>query len=254
MTTVAQDNLAKNIEDLYAVFSPYTLPKTGIQTCLDFGPSEEEEKALALPLREVPYHIIRRTEFYDTTWDNWGSEAEVKYLLPRIFETFVNELVESHDISDIGAFSTLIRFKMLDLNNESSKWTTQESASLKRFFLSLFEFLANEHAMVVPFIDYLGLMTVVREDITPLTAIWDKVPASLKSTQIQRWVITYMDPETLGLKAEPIFTDESAKARVVNNLESLKQWVLREDHILNNMDFFSEGPWYNLVIGIHTKD
>lgn len=282
-----------SIEKLYSLFSIYPRPVNGIKTCLDFGPTDGEKQAFSGPLREIPDRYINRLEFYDTTWSSWGNEAEVKYLLPRIFEAFALDVMQAHKIENMTAFSKLIRFKMLDLDIKKdqgnskwivwikrlylaffkyapfslesiidkyidldvkkdqaphipSKWTQEEIASINRFFLAFFRYLAFSPDSIHAYIDYIGLMSIVSDDMKVFTNLWQEVPNALKSAQIQNWVIAYIDPESLKLKSHYLHFDESVKERVETNLATLKQWVLSEENLLQNIEFFSQDPWHKL--------
>ncbi|MCA9717021.1 MAG: hypothetical protein KC468_20275 [Myxococcales bacterium] len=79
-------SLTAAIAALYETFAPYRLEDPARAGFFDFGPNERELRAISGPLRDIPAEVVRTMEFYAPDWRSWGSEAEVKYVLPRVLE------------------------------------------------------------------------------------------------------------------------------------------------------------------------
>ena len=111
------------IEHLYATFSGYRVTDYEALCIFDFGPTEEELESVSAPLREVPLAVVRSMEFYDPSWESWGTEAEVKHFLPRILEL----VADDPGILWGSAFS-LFKYK---LHGALTGWSEAEAAALR---------------------------------------------------------------------------------------------------------------------------
>lgn len=243
------------INTLYQQFSIYPCPKDGITTCKDYGPTQEEAIALAKPLKEISPNIIFGLEFYSNDQKEWGTQAEIKYLLPRIMEC-VFETTQTHR----DTYSTYHFFsnKLLDLYDwptssarSASKWTTQEADCIKQFLSLYQEYLSLQDSEIgiQNYLAYMELLCEINPDVNSYLAVWDKVPATLKSKQIERWLKTHFTGETFDIK-ETVFSNGNIYAphQSNGNLIKIKNWVLSEDNMRDNMALFSDGPWWKAVL------
>jgi hypothetical protein len=249
--TPIEEELKVHIDDLYRVFSSYARPEQGIITCLDFGPTEDESQAFSKPLREIPRAYIFKLEFYDRSWNSWGTEEEVKYLTPRVLEAYVENVQQPETWSKGLELETLIRFKMQDLDEQAghpSKWTKQEATRIKEFLLSFFKYLSVSDN-IETFLDFMSIICITIEDVAPYMAIWQEVPAHLRNQQIQAWVKKFLDAESFDARLNNIPDDSPSEMRANRNIDILKQWVLSEENILENVEFFSADPYWKLVTG-----
>lgn len=125
-----QDSIQKAIDDLYQAFSGYKIEDMTTIGCFDFGPTEEEVKALSNGLRNIPDETIQFMEFYGSGWDSWGSKIDIGFLLPRLMQYVAEDIERLDDIS----FFSLFNYKLLNFFSDSnSDWSPKEKESLNRF-------------------------------------------------------------------------------------------------------------------------
>jgi hypothetical protein len=220
--TINSPELQADIVNLYAVFSVYPKISVGPIGCIDYGGTEEEQILFSsTPLKEIPEDYIRRLEFYDPTWDSWGNENEVKYLLPRILECIA---INPENIEDAGIFS-LFKYKMSDLYKEKgSKWAQNESRVIKDYLFHLFEHVAHNHTNINLILE---LLCSVSADMEAYFLIWQKLPTDLKAVQIENWVLEYLDLASFTIKNKG-YCDN------LHGLEQILSWVTNDENVLNS--------------------
>ncbi|MEZ4451862.1 MAG: hypothetical protein R3B09_20530 [Nannocystaceae bacterium] len=101
--------LTAAVEGLYETFASYRLGDPANAGFFDFGPSAEERRAVEGPLRAIPVAVVRSMEFFAADWQSWGSESEVKYVLPRVLECLVDEPGLLEDPSTMSLFKYKLR-------------------------------------------------------------------------------------------------------------------------------------------------
>lgn len=253
MNILRQDEkeVIDSIENLYKTFSCYTRPSMGIIECLDYGPSEDEVIAFSMPLREIPSEYINRLEFYDISWNSWGNEPETKYLLPRVFELYALEVITSKKASQAHAFGLIVRYKMLDLYVDRggfvSKWKQEESASIHRFFVAMFKYLVAHPDAIESYVEYMEYIIIVAADMEEFMRIWEGVSGKLKIAQIRCWLSHFVHPATHVCRLH-WGCDASAASRAEANLAAVKDRVLTDENILNDIEFFIQEPWCFLAL------
>lgn len=84
--------LSAAIDTLYETFASYRVADLSSIGIFDFGPTDEELRRISVPLGEISVDAVRSMEFYAEDWNSWGSEADVKYVLPRVLECLVSHL------------------------------------------------------------------------------------------------------------------------------------------------------------------
>ncbi len=97
---------------------------------------------------------------------------------------------------------------------------------------------------------YLGYMDAICEmvdDISPYLSIWQKVPYTIQSKQIEWWLNTRIDRYTLELSPYNWSLGESPPVRAEQNQKKIMFWVLSDENITKNIELFSSEPWFKLV-------
>lgn len=130
------DSIKLAIDRLYEVFKIYQIKDPANVSFFDFGPNAEEFAGISNELRNIPTRILDRMEFYEAGWNSWGTENEVKYLLPRLLECISFDI---NRLDDPGYFS-LFKYKLKNCFSVTNKdWSDIEKNCIKKFFDVLLE-------------------------------------------------------------------------------------------------------------------
>jgi hypothetical protein len=136
--TEPSPSLAAAVEALYETFAGYRLADPSTAGFFDFGPNEGELRAVSGPLREIPVEVVQSMEFYAADWRSWGSESEVKYVLPRVLEC----LVEHPELLGYPSTMSLFKYKLRrGLTPQGAGLLSGERAPVARFM----ELLLDHH-------------------------------------------------------------------------------------------------------------
>lgn len=234
--SIIPSGLALAIEDLYQVFAKYPPISPGPINCIDYGGTQEEQLHFStVSLRQLDAKYIARLEFYDPSWQSWGSENEVKYLLPRIMECIALNL----EMLENGGVFGLFKYKMVDVFNErASKWTKDESQAIRAYLLQLFEEAISkvENLNIL-----LEAICCVIDNMAPVLTIWDKYSSDLKYLQICNWLEYYIEPGSFALKTRlPLYCSHRDK------LEQILGWIMNNKNSSTYKILF-EHPWWQLT-------
>lgn len=172
--------LAAAIEALYETFAAYRLADPSKVGFFDFGPNEAELRGISGPLREIPVEVVRSMEFFAADWRSWGTEAEVKHVLPRVLEC----LVEHPEL--LGSPSTMSLFKhklRRGLASQGSALLSWEREPVARFMELLLDHRIthpgrSEHGELGYLVEAL---VEVRFDATRALAVLDRHPDQRRS-------------------------------------------------------------------------
>jgi len=121
------DSLSEAIEDLYVTFAPYPLaPRIeGYPCCVS---PADETRLRSRPLRELTVEDLSR--YADHALLTWGTEADFKHSLPRVFE-----LVSSKRGRLLGAESVFGRLEYAHYQ----QWSEREKLAVNRYAQTLWE-------------------------------------------------------------------------------------------------------------------
>lgn len=129
--------IKSSLDSVYDSFKQHTLKNCKSIGCFDFGPTDAELEDISKNLKDIPDEIVGRMEFFDKSWNSWGSKEEIKYFLPRVFEYIANDI---HRLADPGTFS-FFKYKLAKcLLPDNQDWNEGEKQAIRNFFSSLLAF------------------------------------------------------------------------------------------------------------------
>lgn len=128
------NDLTTAVEKLYLIFRHYKIDDFTKISCFDYGPTAEELASISKDIQEIPDEVLQSMEFYDSTWDSWGTKNEVGYFLPRLMQYIADDVSR---INDMGMHS-LFKYKLAGLFSYATRdWSREEKQSLYAFFTAL---------------------------------------------------------------------------------------------------------------------
>ncbi|UII22219.1 hypothetical protein [Fulvivirga ligni] len=157
------EQLRDSIEDLYRVFQKYEArDMSGSPLYADLHKWNRE--LLSKPLRELDENDLSR--FTGKCITTWGSIADYKHFLPRIFE-LIALFRAPYEISI--AFDKL---HIADWNN----WARDEQKVVQSFMFNLWESILNDNSEKAEreFESYFCAITNIYPDFSELLYIWNK--------------------------------------------------------------------------------
>ena len=158
------EELSSSVEYLYLAFSKYK-PKDGIANCSDCITSEDNQKLLSKPLRELmPKDLEKYGRKALTTW---GDIDDLKYFLPRLLEFF--------PFIGTGLLQPEVVFGKISLG-KWREWPISEQKALENYFFALWRFTLSS-IETTPWTysdDILCAISQVLDDISPLLEYWQK--------------------------------------------------------------------------------
>ena len=195
------------IEKLYSIFQSYQIDDFSKVGCFDYGPSTEELEGISLPLREIPVSIIKSMEFYGYGWEEWGTESEVKYFLPRILEV----LQEDVQLLDQSGFFSFFKYKLTNcLKPMNADWSDIERSALGEFFESLLRQNLQSTIQVGSLIE---AMIEVGMSVSTITLLWVNTTIELRLLQIPEVLLRFKDWR------DPDF------CKITPQIKELKDWA-----------------------------
>lgn len=234
--SVELQELKNSLNNLYTIFNTYLKPSN--LTCLDHGATQEEILIFnSNNLKDLPCEFIQKLEFYDYTYQSWGNESEVKYLLPRTLECMALLFVNQTD----KHINTSITYKLLNPEN----WLSEELIIIEEFVKRLFNYyikygnlkLINSafDLFIACHIEPQYMINKIKEEnnreelILSLFQVWIKV-------DMQNYIIDNYYLTVGGVK------------------EKLIKNILNDNEFLVQIEFLFMSPWDDLLIKGLRKD
>jgi len=224
------NNLKNIIDRIYETFEKYRKPDLKNLSCVDFEMTEEDFIHFdQISLNRIQEKEICKLEFYGYGWDEWGTEAEVKYFLPRIFECLALKNVSWEG----PTIHSLFKYKLCNLYN----WPDDEKIAVLHFLKAWFSIISKENSDITEAIQLICYV----DQINPYLSEWNKIDQSLKEKQIanllESWILDNNSHEYFTIKSG-IKKDKTLQ---------IMHWILSDDHAMR-MKIFQMDKYYSLLI------
>jgi hypothetical protein len=216
---------------LYEVFSIYNKPDT--LTCIDYGATNEEQAIFnANKLKSFPCEFINKLEFYDETWQSWGTKEEVKYFLPRVLECITLRLLDQGE----AYLNISIRYKLLG----RKFWSSSEFEAIGVFAKHMFSYylVHGDLKAIDEAFDLLiacGLDHMIMLGMIKMAARKEDVVQAM----FKCWI--YVESKR-GLGFDGYYLEvDGEKEKIITN-------ILADNDFCMQLDFIFKEPWNDLLL------
>jgi hypothetical protein len=161
-----QPELIASIELLYQTFAAYPLPKY-TDPCLHCHAIEDEAKLHSMPLRDLGVNELR--DYIADALLVWGSVAEFKHFLPRIFELYVTVPDPASELIDPEMILSKFRY------GQWRTWPVHEQVAVETLLHALWAEILNDPDQADCFTDlesWLCAIAQAEDDLTPYLNQW----------------------------------------------------------------------------------
>ncbi|MDQ9020239.1 hypothetical protein RFI02_03870 [Acinetobacter sichuanensis] len=152
------------VEEAYSLFSSYSIGEKIEACCGHYMTMEDCELLLTLPLAQIDQRLISQYLFAAESTDVYAISQQMKYLLPRILESLINNEYIHHCHED-----TLTKCHFyLDI------WTDIEFEFMQRFALCYFQMQLMKFTETTSVTQHVLMFHLAGLDIRPLLIIWEE--------------------------------------------------------------------------------
>ena len=234
--------LMSSMDELYVSFGKY--PKPSHLTCLDGMRSDGQQISqlvLDYDVRSIPEELLKELEFYGYG-DDWGTSAEIKYLLPRMLEhiavSFLHVCIQSSP--DNCAFSDMVghgffKYKLAEIKI----WPVKEQDAVFNFTYNLFALMVDKCSDLSGFIEYICDSNLPL-DGERFIKIWDNASKEMKKNQFRNFISAHIQKKPHVI--EDVYIGNA----------NITSWIIQDQH-LAEFDFFFDDPYYQLVLNTKNK-
>lgn len=143
--------LCESIDNLYKVLSIYPIPSRF--TCYDGQWSNSNilkiQTIKNYEIAMIPDELIRMLEFYT----DWGKPEEIKYLLPRVAEYKIIDLIKDVLSNNLYLICMSLNGNGLFKYGMDIEWSVNEQKAIRTFWYALIDFMLHNAIDVYYFLD-----------------------------------------------------------------------------------------------------